>query len=127
MQRFLRSFEMDDHQVARLGVRLIAIPKPWVLSVNRTTWELRSGTINILMLGVVHQRVAFPLFWQLLDKRGNSNTGERLDRLVEFLGEFASDDIADLTVPRELIGSEGFAPLLAEPFPRFRIRIRETE
>lgn len=127
MQRFLRWFEMDYHQVARLVVRLMEIPKPWVLSVDRTTWEFGSVTINILMLGVVHQNVAFPLFWQLLDKRGNSNTGERLDLLVEFLCEFAPEDVAYLTADREFIGSEWFALLLAEPLTRFRIRIRETE
>ena len=30
------------------------------------------------MLGVVHEGVAFPLVWCLLDKRGNSNSDERM-------------------------------------------------
>lgn len=127
MQRFLRSFELDYDQIAQLVVRLMDIPKPWVLSVDRTTWEFGGVTINILMLGVVHQGVAFPLFWHLLDKRGNSHTGERFDLLMEFLGVFDSEDIAYLTADREFIGSEWFALLLAEPLTRFRIRIRETE
>lgn len=127
IQRFLRSFEVDYDQIARLVVGLMDIPKPWVLSVDRTTWEFGGVTINILMLGVVHQGVAFPLFWHLLDKRGNSNTSERLDVLVEFLCEFTADDIAYLTADREFIGAEWFALLLAEPLTRFRIRIRETE
>lgn len=46
---------------------------------------------------------------------------------MEFLGVFDSEDIAYLTADRELIGSEWFALLLAEPLTRFRIRIRETE
>nr|WP_073072786.1 M10 family metallopeptidase C-terminal domain-containing protein [Phormidesmis priestleyi] len=95
IQRFLRSFELNYDQIAQLVVRLVGIPKPWVLSVDRTTWELGSVTINILMLGVVHQGVAFPLFWHLLDKRGNSNTQERFDQLVEFLCVFAPEDIDD--------------------------------
>jgi len=108
-------------------VRLVGIPKPWVLSVDRTTWEFGSVTINILMLGVVHQGVAFPLFWHLLDKRGNSNTQERFDQLVEFLCVFAPEDIAFLTADREFIGGQWVALLMAEPVTRFRIRIRETE
>jgi len=84
-------------------------------------------TINILMLGVVHQGVAFPLFWHLLDKRGNSNTAERFDQLVEFLCVFAPEDIAFLTADREFIGGQWVALLMAEPVTRFRIRIRETE
>ena len=127
IQRFLRSFEIDYDQIAQLVVRLLGIPKPWVLSVDRTTWEFGSVTINILMLGVVHQGVAFPLFWHLLDKRGNSNTAERFDQLVEFLCVFAPEDIAFLTADREFIGTQWFALLMAEPVTRFRIRIRESE
>ena len=80
IQRFLRSFELDYDQIAQLVVTMVGIPKPWVLSVDRTTWEFGSVTINILMLGVVHQGVAFPLFWHLLDKRCNSNTAERFEQ-----------------------------------------------
>ena len=127
IQRFLRSFEIDYGQIAQLVVKLVGIPKPWVLSVDRTTWEFGAVTINILMLGVVHQGVAFPLFWHLLDKRGNSNTQERFDQLVEFLCVFAPEDIAYLTADREFIGAQWFALLIAEPVSRFRIRIRESE
>jgi len=127
IQRFLRSFDLNYDQIAQLVVRLVGIPKPWVLSIDRTTWEFGSVTINILMLGVVHQGVAFPLFWHLLDKRGNSNTQERFDQLVEFLCVFAPEDINYLTADWEFIGGQWVALLMAEPVTRFRIRIRETE
>ena len=127
IQRFLRSFEFDYDQIAQLVVNLVGIPKPWVLSVDRTTWEFGSVTINILMLGVVHQGVAFPLFWHLLDKRGNSSTEERFEQLVEFLCVFAPEDINYLTADREFIGAQWFALLMADPVTRFRIRIRESE
>lgn len=127
MQRFLRSFEINYSEIAQVVVTLIEIPKPWVLSIDRTTWEVGSVTINILTLGVVHQGVAFPLFWHLLDKRGNSNTEERFDLLIEFLCTFEPSDIAYLTADREFLGNEWFAWLLAEPITQFRIRIRETE
>ena len=106
IQRFLRSFEINYDQIAQRVVRLVEIPKPWVLSVDQTTWEFGSLTINVLMLGVVHQGIAFPLFWHLLDKRGNSNTEERFDQLVEFLCVFAPEDIAYLTADREFIGAQ---------------------
>lgn len=128
IQRFLlRWFEVDDDQIAQLVVRLVKIPKPWVLSVDRTTWEFGAITINILMLGVVHQGVAFPLFWQLLDKRGNSNTQERFELLVTVLSLFAPEDIAYLTADREFLGKDWFGLLHADPATRFRIRIRESE
>lgn len=40
------------------------------------------------MLGVVHNGVAFPLLWWMLDKKGNSNTDERIDLLEEFFEMF---------------------------------------
>jgi hypothetical protein len=127
IQRFLRWFELDDNQIAQLVVRLVKIPKPWVLSVDCTTWEFGSVTINILMLGVVHQGVAFPLFWQLLDKRGNSNTQERFELLVTVLSLFAPEDIAYLTADQEFLGSNWFNLLRADPVTRFRIRIRGSD
>jgi len=72
-------------------------------------------------------RGSISLFWHLLDKRGNSNTQERFDQLVEFLCVFAPEDIAFLTADREFIGTQWFALLMAEPVTRFRIRIRESE
>ncbi|MDV2996776.1 MAG: hypothetical protein N4J56_006481 [Chroococcidiopsis sp. SAG 2025] len=84
LQRFFRHFELNYYDLAKLVVGLMEIPQPWVLSIDRTTWEFGNCTINILMLGVVHNRVAFPLLWWMLDKRGNSNTGERIDLLEEF-------------------------------------------
>jgi hypothetical protein len=36
----------------------------------------------------VHEGVAFPLLWVMLDKKGNSNQGERIDLLDEFLTVF---------------------------------------
>jgi hypothetical protein len=77
LQRFLSKFELDYGTLAQVVVNLMEIPQPWVLSLDRTTWEFGSCVHNILMLGVVHNGVAFPLLWWMLDKKGNSNTDER--------------------------------------------------
>lgn len=108
-------------------VKLVNIPKPWFLSVIWATWQFGGVTIKILILGVVHQGVTFPLFWYLLDKRGYSNTQERFDLLVTFLCAFEPTDIAYLTADREFLGNELFAWLVAEPITQFRIRIRKSE
>jgi hypothetical protein len=69
LQRFFRHYEMDYAEIASSIVTLIAIPEPWVLSIDRTEWQFGECAFNILMLGVVHEGVAFPLVWSLLDKR----------------------------------------------------------
>jgi Transposase DDE domain len=127
LQRFFRDFELDYEPWTQLIVRLLNIPQPWTLSLDRTNWEFGGTAHNILMLGVVHQGVAIPLLWWMLDKRGNSATDERITLVEEFLAWFPDVKVADLMADREFIGQDWFAYLLGHPALPFRIRIRETE
>lgn len=127
LQRFFREFELNYGQLATLVVEWLDIPDPWVLSIERTTWEFGNCIINILMLGVVHNGVAIPLLWWMLDKKGNSNTEERVDLLEEFCELFPEAEIAYLTANREFLGKDWFAYLLQQALIEFRIRIRESD
>jgi hypothetical protein len=104
LQRFFREFELDYYTIARLVVGLMDIPQPWVLSVDRTNWQFAKSNLNLLTLGVVHEGVAFPLLWTMLDKQGNSHQGERIDLLDDFLTVFPEIEIAYLTGDREFVG-----------------------
>lgn len=64
LQRFFRNFELDYSAIALIIVTLMEIPQPWVLSTDRTEWSFGKTRFNILMLGVVHQGVAYPLLWE---------------------------------------------------------------
>jgi hypothetical protein len=44
-------------------------------------------------LGVVHEGVAFPLVWCLLNKRGNSNSAERMKLINQFLECFGDREM----------------------------------
>lgn len=127
LQRFLGKFELDYITLAHLVVSLMEIPQPWVLSLDRTTWEFGDCVHNILMLGVVHNGVAFPLLWWMLDKKGNSNTDERIDLLEEFFQVFPEVEVDYLTADREFLGQDWFGYLLEQGFCEFRIRIRESD
>ncbi|NEP29364.1 MAG: IS4 family transposase [Moorea sp. SIO1F2] len=127
MQRFFRSFDLDMAQIAQMLVKLAGIPQPWVLSLDRTNWSFGKTHFNILMLGVVHEGIAFPLLWTLLEKQGNSNSDERMDLLDRFEALFPDVVIAYLTADREFIGQEWLSYLLMDkPIP-FRIRIRQSD
>jgi hypothetical protein len=39
LQRFFRHYELDYTQIAHAVVALMAIPEPWVLSIDRTEWQ----------------------------------------------------------------------------------------
>jgi hypothetical protein len=60
-------------------VKMLHLPQPWTLSLDRTNWSFGQCQINILCLGVVYQGIAIPLVWTMLKKKGNSNTAERMD------------------------------------------------
>ena len=127
LQRFLREFELDYYSLAKLVIEMMEIPEPWVLSLDRTEWQFGRKVFNILTLGVVHQGVAFPLLWWMLDKKGNSNTSERTDLLKEFVELFCEYQIDYLSADREFLGHDWLKYLLSQPMMSFRIRIRETE
>lgn len=126
LQRFFRGFELDYYQLAYVVVNLMDIPQPWVLSLDRTTWELGEGVVNILMLSVVHKGMAFPLLWHMLDKKGNSNTAERIDLVGEFLEVFPAVEVAYLTADREFLGITWFEFLVEQTGVPFRLRLREN-
>lgn len=126
LQRFFRHYEMNYAEIAQAIVALMAIPEPWVLSIDRTEWQFGDCVFNILMLGVVHEGVAFPLVWCLLDKRGNSNSAERMKLFNQFLERFSEREVACLTADREFVGKDWFGYLLSKPVTPFRIRIREN-
>ncbi len=127
LQRFLREFELDYYIMAKLVIEMMEIPEPWVLSLDRTEWQFGNKVFNILTLGIVDQGVAFPLLWWMLDKKGNSNTNERIDLLEEFIELFKEHKIDYLSADREFLGHDWLEYLLSQPMMSFRIRIRETE
>lgn len=127
LQRFLREFDLDYYALAKLVITMMEIPEPWVLSVDRTNWQFGSKVFNILTLGVVYQGVAFPLLWWMLDKKGNSNTKERIELLEEFMELFGERRISYLSADREFLGHNWLKYLLSKPEMPFRIRIRETD
>ncbi len=56
------------------------------------------------MLGIVYKGVAFPLLFTMLDKRGNSNSQERIDLINRFIRLFSKDIIQSVVADREFVG-----------------------
>ena len=106
---------------------LMDIPQPWILSTDRTEWSFGNTRFNILMLGVVHNGVAYPVVWTMLNKKGNSNSGERMDLLDRFEQIFPDTEIAYVSGDREFVGKEWLTYLLIEPAISFRLRIKKSD
>lgn len=126
LQRFLADFELDYDVIAKLIISLL--PKPpegYTLSLDRTNWQFGKFSINLLVLAVVHKGVAFPVYWTFLDKKGNSNTAERIAIMEKFIATFGKECIACLVADREFVGKKWFKYLRQEKI-LFRIRIRRN-
>ena len=56
--------------------------------------EARGKTdINVFMLSVCYEGIAFPLLWKMLDKKGNSNQRERIGLIQKFIKLFGKECI----------------------------------
>jgi Transposase DDE domain len=82
--------------------------------------------INLLVLSVVCYGCAVPLFWVSLEKRGNSNTDERITLMKLFVEHFGIKRVKYLCADREFIGEDWVRWLLQSNLP-FRIRIKNCE
>ena len=77
------------------------------------------------MLVVCYKNVAFPLMFKMLDKRGNSNTSERIALVQDFIDCFGKDCIDSILADREFIG-EQWLSFLNQYNIRYFIRIRNN-
>jgi len=125
IQRFFKDFPLTRAQVAAAVLQWLPLGQQWLLCLDRTNWKLGTMNINILVLAVAYKGVAIPLLWVLLDKRGNSNTHERIGILKHFLSAFGHERIQGLTADREFIGTD-WIKFLKRQRIRFRIRIKRN-
>ena len=125
IQRFFAEFHLSYDLVADLILHQLPVKSDFTISIDRTSWSFGKLTINILTAGIVYQSVAFPINWILLPKKGNSNTGERIQLMEQLLQRVDKGLIRVIVADREFIGQEWFAWLKAQGL-RFAIRVKEN-
>ncbi|MBF0290277.1 MAG: IS4 family transposase [SAR324 cluster bacterium] len=125
LQRFFKNYDVDFTLIAKLIVSLLPLDERWILCMDRTNWKFGDFNINILVLAIAYKGAAVPVFWVFLEKRGNSNTHERMGIMYRFIQTFGKERIDCLTADREFIGKEWIEYLQKEKIP-FRIRIRNN-
>ena len=126
LQRFFEKFKIDYDMIAGFIFRLFFVAGgKWYLAIDRTNWQWGKSDINILTLAIVFKGTAIPIYWELLDKKGNSDTSERIALLKKFIGRFGKEGILGVLADREFIGGDWFKWLLAEKIA-FYIRIRNN-
>ena len=116
LNKFFEKFKFDKKKRAKLLSSFLPNEK-WILTMDRTNWKFGKKNINFLVLAVAYKGMAIPLFWYLLDKRGNSNYKERIKILEDFLEVFGKKKIKVLVADREFVGKEWFKWLKKEELP----------
>ena len=95
------------------------------LVFDRTNWQWGKKNINILMLAVVYKGIAIPVYWLLLNKKGNSHSRERIALLKRFIGQFGKERILKVLADREFVGKKWFKWLKNQKID-FAIRIKKN-
>lgn len=88
IQRFMVYYLPDTDLIVRLIFRLLPLQPPYRLAMDRTNWKFGKANINVLVLAVVYQGVAFPLLFKMLPRFGNSHTNERIQLIQRFIRLF---------------------------------------
>jgi hypothetical protein len=127
LHRFFRHFDIDYSVIGHIVLEWMQIPQPWVLSLDRTTWQFGSHCFNILTVGIVHEGVAFPVLWWMLEKKGNSNSDERMRFIEQLRQMFPKAQMRCLCGDREFVGQVWLRYLRLEPALAFRLRIRASD
>jgi len=126
LKRFFSGFVIDFDQMADFIFSLFFTRgNPLYLSIDRTNWKWGKSNINILTLAITFKGIAIPIYWELLNKRGNSSTQERIHLLQKFINRFGKASIAGLLADREFVGEDWFAWLIQEKIS-FYIRVKKN-
>lgn len=116
---------IDTDLIAKLILKLIPVSWAYDLAMDRTNWKFSDTNINILTLGIIYEGMAFPVVFKMMDKRGNSNTEERIELVNRFLRIAGHDSIGHLMADREFVGSKWLEYLNVMGI-HYHIRIREN-
>lgn len=124
-RRFLKDFDLPFSEIARFIIQLLGVAGEWRLALDRTNWKFGKAELNLLVLGLIHQGIAYPLIWFSLDKAGNSNTDERILMLEIFLDLCGPQHCATIVADREFVGREWLCWLTKNDF-NFHLRVKEN-
>jgi hypothetical protein len=123
LQRFFAGLAFDYVRFGQFLLRLVPASPPYVVVCDRTEWHFGSASVNVLMIGIAREGIAFPISWTVLSHRGGSGAEEHIDLLGRFLEVVGPDQIRVLVADREFTGGDLLCALKERSVP-FAIRIK---
>jgi len=123
IQRFLSDYDVDFTMLGGLLLHLLPQSPPYEVAVDRTEWYFGETSVNILMVGIIHEGMTFPIAWRALSSEGSSGADTQTEVLERFLEVVESESIKVITADREFISVPWMKRLEDLGLP-FAIRIR---
>ena len=80
IRRFLSDYEVDFRALGRLLMRLLPQTPPYRVVLDRTEWHFGRTPVNVLMVGIAHKGMAFPISWTVHQLDGAAEGRELLGR-----------------------------------------------
>jgi hypothetical protein len=102
---------------------LVPESPPFEVVIDRTEWGFGDTPVNILTVGIAHEKMAVPIARTALSSGGGSGPEDQVGVLERFLQAVDPESIKVLTADREFI-STGWLMLLNEEDIPFAIRLR---
>lgn len=124
LQRFFAGFAFGYEALGQFLLDLVPTDPPYVAVLDRTEWHFGQTAVNVLMIGIAQNGIAFPVVWTALDHGGGSGADQHTDLLEQFLQIVDSEHIRALVADREFTGA-GFLKRLKEGEIPFVIRLRK--
>lgn len=128
VRRIERLLSMQVFSVARIGIAILKTLVPqekYILTMDRTTWELGKRVYNILAIGICFDGISLPIYFRSLDKRGATNFTEQIDFMENVLDLIPAEKIECLVADREF-GYTNFMRWLEIRKIPFTLRVRES-
>lgn len=123
IRRFLSDYEVDFVALGQFLVRLLPQSPPYTVVLDRTEWHFGSAPVNVLVVGIAHKGIAFPISWTVLPEEGSSSASEQQEVLRRFFAVVDRSDIEVVVGDREFIATRWLRWLQEKNIP-FAIRLR---
>jgi hypothetical protein len=110
MQRFVHDYPINFDAVAWFMMMLFNfLIVPFYFTLDRTNWQWGKMNINILVLAIAYKGVAMPIYGLLLNKKGNSNSRERIALLKRFIKHRAKTRLSLCWQTANLLAQRGLS------------------
>lgn len=124
--RFLKYALLGNEAIAELIFNLFEFKdKKFYLVLDRTEWDFGKKRINILLIGIEWVGIVVPIYWKMLEGKGNSKTELRVELIDRFIKRFGKEGILGVIGDREFTGGKWFEELRGRGI-NFCMRIREN-